>query len=207
MHQQVEYFNNCTLCPHCIYMFFIYPRTNSDLCHLHKKLICFYNWDESVYSAVRTEPLNETVCALSLRFKKNPLDRWIQKELALTPAKNATTPNPFKIIPLQSARKENSWETEETPAGAAITLETERAKWPNPWCLWWWRILQLPRWFPIRTSASVLPFRITLQLIMATEWLSRFHHKVHSVRSGTAISTCRQPLLKTAPPLTVRLIN
>jgi hypothetical protein len=43
-------------------------------------------------------------------------DRRIQKELALTPSKNATTPNPFKIIPLQSKRKENSWETEETLA-------------------------------------------------------------------------------------------
>jgi hypothetical protein len=39
---------------------------------------------------------------------------------------------PFKIIPLQSTRKENSWETEETLARAAVTLETERAKWPNP---------------------------------------------------------------------------
>jgi len=24
-------FNNCALCPHCIYMFCIYLRTNSDL--------------------------------------------------------------------------------------------------------------------------------------------------------------------------------
>jgi hypothetical protein len=52
----------------------------------------------------------------------------IQKELALTPAKNATTPNPFKIISLQSTRKVNSCETEETLARAAVTLETERAK-------------------------------------------------------------------------------
>jgi hypothetical protein len=52
--------------------------------------------------------------------------------LALTLAKNATTPNPFKIIPLQSKRKDNSWKTEETLARAAVTLETERAKWPNP---------------------------------------------------------------------------
>jgi hypothetical protein len=59
-------------------------------------------------------------------------DRWIQKELAFTPAKNATTPNPFKIIPLQSTGKENNWETEETLARAAVTVETERAKWPNP---------------------------------------------------------------------------
>ena len=39
-------FNNCMLCPHCIYVFCIYLRTNSDLCHLQHKLIGFYNWDE-----------------------------------------------------------------------------------------------------------------------------------------------------------------
>jgi hypothetical protein len=66
-------------------------------------------------------------------------DRWIQKELALAPAKNATTLNPFKMIPLQSTRKENSWETEETLVRAAVTVEMEQAKWPNSWCLWWWR--------------------------------------------------------------------
>jgi len=38
--------NNCTLCPHCIYVFWIYLRTNSDLYHLHYKLIGFYNRDE-----------------------------------------------------------------------------------------------------------------------------------------------------------------
>jgi hypothetical protein len=47
-------------------------------------------------------------------------DRLIQKELAFTPAKNATKQNPFKIIPLQSAGKENSWETEETLERAAV---------------------------------------------------------------------------------------
>ena len=39
-------FNNCTLCPHCIYVFCIYLRTNSDSCHLQHKLIGFYNRDE-----------------------------------------------------------------------------------------------------------------------------------------------------------------
>jgi hypothetical protein len=39
-------FNNRTLCPHCIGVFCIYLRTNSDLCHLHHKLIGFYNRDE-----------------------------------------------------------------------------------------------------------------------------------------------------------------
>jgi hypothetical protein len=62
-------------------------------------------------------------------------DRRIQKELVFTPAKNATKPNPFKIIPLQPTRKENNWETEETMERATVTLETERAKWPNPGCL------------------------------------------------------------------------
>jgi len=38
--------NNCTLCPHCIYAFCIYMRTNSDLCHLQLKVIGFYNRDE-----------------------------------------------------------------------------------------------------------------------------------------------------------------
>ena len=38
--------NNCTICPHCIYVFCIYLRTNSDLCHLQHKLIGFYNRDE-----------------------------------------------------------------------------------------------------------------------------------------------------------------
>ena len=46
MHQQVLTFNSCTLCPHCIYVFCIYLRTNSDLCHLQHKLIGFYNRDE-----------------------------------------------------------------------------------------------------------------------------------------------------------------
>jgi hypothetical protein len=59
----------------------------------------------------------------------------IQKELAFTPAKNATKPNPFKIISLQPTREENNRETEETMERATVTLETERAKWPNPGCL------------------------------------------------------------------------
>jgi hypothetical protein len=52
-------------------------------------------------------------------------------ELASTLAKNATKPNPFKIIPLETTRK-NNWKTEETLAGAVVTLETERIKGSNP---------------------------------------------------------------------------
>ena len=36
-------FNNCTFCPQCVYVFCIYLRINSDLCHLQHKLIGFYN--------------------------------------------------------------------------------------------------------------------------------------------------------------------
>jgi hypothetical protein len=43
MHQQVQYFNICTLCPHSIYVFCIYLRTNRDVCRLQHKLIGFYN--------------------------------------------------------------------------------------------------------------------------------------------------------------------
>ena len=32
--------------PHCVYVFCIYLRTNSDLCHLQHKLIGFYNRDK-----------------------------------------------------------------------------------------------------------------------------------------------------------------
>jgi len=39
-------FNNGTLCPHCICVFCIYLRTNSDLCHLQHKRIGFHNRDE-----------------------------------------------------------------------------------------------------------------------------------------------------------------
>jgi hypothetical protein len=35
IYQQVEHFNICTLCPYCIYVFFICLRTNSDLYYLH----------------------------------------------------------------------------------------------------------------------------------------------------------------------------
>jgi len=34
------------LCPHVIYDFCIYLKTNIDLCHLHHKLIGFYNLEE-----------------------------------------------------------------------------------------------------------------------------------------------------------------
>jgi len=71
-------------------------------------------------------------------YRHTRQDRWIQTELAFTLAKNATKQNPFGIIPLRTTRKESNWKTEEALARAAVTLETERIKGSNHWCLWWW---------------------------------------------------------------------
>jgi hypothetical protein len=51
-------------------------------------------------------------------------DRWLQTELVFTLAKNATKANPLENIPLQTARKENNWKTEEMLARAAVNLGT-----------------------------------------------------------------------------------
>jgi hypothetical protein len=70
--------------------------------------------------------------AVNYRLNTYRQNRWKQTELAFTPAKNATKPNPFEIISLQTTRKENNWKTEETLARAFVTLETERIKGSNP---------------------------------------------------------------------------
>ena len=57
---------------------------------------------------------------------------WLYVLLEVTLTKNATKPNPFEIIPLQTTRKENNWKTEETLARAVVTLETEQIKGSNP---------------------------------------------------------------------------
>ena len=45
-HQQFNIQQLYVLPTQCIYVFCIYLRTNSDLCHLQYKLIGFYNRDE-----------------------------------------------------------------------------------------------------------------------------------------------------------------
>ena len=57
-------FNNCTLRPHCIYVFCIYLRTVN--CATHNiNWLDFISEMKSVYSAVRTGSLNKTVCTSS----------------------------------------------------------------------------------------------------------------------------------------------
>ena len=46
MHQQFNIQQLYALPTHSICVFCIYLRTNSDLCHLHHKLVGFYNRDE-----------------------------------------------------------------------------------------------------------------------------------------------------------------
>jgi len=46
MHHQFNIQQLYAVHTHCIYVFCIYLRTNSDLCHLQHKLIGFYNRDE-----------------------------------------------------------------------------------------------------------------------------------------------------------------
>ena len=69
-----------------------------------------------------------TTYATNYGYRHTIQARRIETELAFTLAKNATKPNPFKIIPLQTTRKENSWKTEEAFLRAAVTVETERIK-------------------------------------------------------------------------------
>jgi len=83
-------------------------------------------------------------------YRHTRQDRWIQTELALTLAKNATKPNPFEIISLQTTRKENNRKTKEALARTAVTVEKKRIKGYNPWCLWWWRFQVLPKLINLR---------------------------------------------------------
>jgi hypothetical protein len=53
-------------------------------------------------------------------------------EYRLTLGKNATKPNPFDIISLQTTRKKNNWKTEEKLVRTVVTLETQRMKGSNP---------------------------------------------------------------------------
>jgi len=46
-----------------------------------------------------------------------------------------TKPKPFEIILLQTTRKKNNWKTEETLERELLSLESERIKGCNPWCL------------------------------------------------------------------------
>ena len=77
-------------CPHCIYVFCIYLRTNSDLCHLQQNWLVFITEMKSVYCAVRTGSLNKAVCASSLKPANTP-SRLHSTELPPPPTHTHTT--------------------------------------------------------------------------------------------------------------------
>jgi len=58
--------------------------------------------------------------------------------MADTIARNATKPNPCKIAPLQTTKKEKNWKSEEALSRTAVPVETERIKGSNILCLWRW---------------------------------------------------------------------
>jgi hypothetical protein len=65
---------------------------------------------------------NDSICRkLQTECILDKLDEY-RRTLAFTLAKNATKPNSFEIISLQTTRKENNWKTEETLARAVVTL-------------------------------------------------------------------------------------
>jgi hypothetical protein len=55
----------------------------------------------------------------------------MQKELAVTPAKNATKPNPFKIIPLSPTGKQNGLGDRRNFEKAAVTVLTDGPNYPT----------------------------------------------------------------------------
>ena len=64
-------FNKCTLCPHCIYVFCIYHRTNSELCLLKHNIICFYIIDFFISNplvTIRTTTLTFRKCTLCVHY-------------------------------------------------------------------------------------------------------------------------------------------
>ena len=67
MHQQFN-IQQLYFLPQRIYVFCVYLRTNSDLCHLQLKLIGFYNRDEKCLLRGTNWVFNKAVCVSSLNF-------------------------------------------------------------------------------------------------------------------------------------------
>jgi len=80
-------------------------------------------YDHKTNDSVRRELQTECILDKIDEYRRN----W-----HFTLAKNATKPNPFEIISLQTTRKKNNWKTEETLVRTVVTLETERIKGSNP---------------------------------------------------------------------------
>jgi len=90
---------------------------------LLRPLAFYTHYDHKTNNCVR--------CELQITGILDKIDRY-RRNWFLHLQRNATKPNPFEIIPLQTTGKENNWKTKETLARAAVTLETERIKGSSP---------------------------------------------------------------------------
>ena len=68
-------FNNCTFCPHCFYVFCIYLRTNSYLCHLQHKKIPLRYWT-TFYTTYN--PIWKGIWKYRCKFTYAPLSNVLQ---------------------------------------------------------------------------------------------------------------------------------
>jgi hypothetical protein len=136
MHQ----FKNCLLCPHCIYVFCIYLRTNSDLCHLHHKLTGFYNRVEKCLQrgtnwAFKYSGLHFVFKRLSLLSFRSWYS-WVGKEilcLSGNPMCNQGVVNSRQGHPIWSQFRTDYIKLFCNIAFNIITLSTtERSKWFSP---------------------------------------------------------------------------
>jgi hypothetical protein len=78
MHQHFNIQQLYVLPTHCIYVFCIYLRTNSDLCHLQHKLIGFYNREEKCLLRGTNWVFNYNQAIIYL-YRINPFETKIKK--------------------------------------------------------------------------------------------------------------------------------
>jgi len=72
-------FNNCTLCPHCIYVFFLFIWEQTATCATYSiNWLVFITEMKRVYCAVRTGSLSKAVCASCLKGSSR---LWLYTEL------------------------------------------------------------------------------------------------------------------------------
>ena len=86
---------------------------------------------------------------------------------------------------IQTTRKENNWKTEEALERAAGTVETERIKGSNPWCLWWWWWWRLKYMWTILTNKNYIYTKMegSLNLRIAQ------NHSVQNILDSHLLST------------------
>jgi hypothetical protein len=75
-------FKDFTFC-HTVFVFCIYLRTNSDLCHLYHKLIGFYNRDEKCFQRGMDWVFKGLISVYGMRNNFGSIDHSATKEKVL----------------------------------------------------------------------------------------------------------------------------